>query len=189
MLLVDLVLHVGAVIYLFAPATEYWPGHDEIASVPSVPWTLPAPAEGVWMHCRAITASLLFRLELHIFSGKSDFHCFPLFLSFWTQASCCKSNGSADAIKAGALETACWWSFLGSVTAWLMPAVENRHGRAGNKNKRAGSHMEQIYVRGQRIMIQVRSKQGLRTGSEGIATSPTQWSKGIVCPCVRGSRG
>lgn len=41
----------------------------------------------------------------------------------------------ADAIKAEALETVCWWSFSGSVTAWLMPAVESGHGRAGNKEQ------------------------------------------------------
>lgn len=81
MLLLSLVLHIGAVILLFASPTEYLPGRDEIASVPRVPWTPPAPTEGTQVCYKVIAALLLFRLELHMSSGKFDFCRFPPFSS------------------------------------------------------------------------------------------------------------
>lgn len=139
MLHVWLSLHISVVIPLFASPqsiTELAMVRMSALRVPLAPSTSRREA----VQYRATPASLLFRLgdtspvESWISAASPTF---PPFLKtsrlLWTQ-------GWADAIRAEALKTTCWWSSSGSATDWLVPAAEvtqqdRQQGTAGFEGK------------------------------------------------------
>lgn len=90
----------------------------------------------------------------------------------------------ADAIRAEALKTKCWWSSSGSAAAWLVPADESAHSRTRNKE---GTW--KLDVKKGRIRIEVRRGRGPQAGSKGVGTNSYQRCNEIICPYAECSHG